>query len=203
MKKIAVLTLCLVGLALADPTSVVAQCSTGTSNFNADNLRMVGEIPGGTKIHVGQQFSVDCAAAQLQAVTFRLQVDANLVIGAQTCLALGDTVACVLMDLDHNELARVEQTLDFTSGTRDVTFDFSNQTYGLDSGDYVVTWENVTKSFLFFARYGDHHSGFMHVNTNGVWTEDWASDAYFAVTWDENGVPNDQLTWGALKADYR
>ncbi len=203
MKKIAVLTLCLVGLALADPTSVVAQCSTGTSNFNANDMRMVGEIPGGTKVHVGQQFSVDCAVAQLQAVTFRLQVDANLTIGSQTCLALGDTMACVLMDLNHNELARVEQVLAFNNGTQNVTFDFSDQTWGLDSGDYIVTWENVTKSFLFFGRSGNSHPGLMHVNTNGVWTEDWVADAYFAVSWDENGVPNEQLTWGAMKADYR
>lgn len=203
MKMLAVLTLCLVGAAIADPTGVAAQCSTGTNLHNTDANLMVGDIPGGMAVHVGQQFSVDCTEAQLLDVTFRLTLDSSMVFGAQTCLAAGDTMACVLMDTDYNELARVEQLVTFSNGTRDVTFDFSDRTYGLQAGDYIVGWENVTKSFAFFARYGDSHPGFMHVNTDGTWTEEWFADAYFSVTWDENGVPVEHLTWGALKADYR
>ena len=203
MKTIAVLTLCLVGAALADPTSVVAQCSTGISNLNSSGDQMVGDIPGGTTIHVGQQFDVDCTA-QLLDVTFRLEVDSSVTYGTQTCLAAGDTIACVLMDTDHNELARVERTLVASDGVRDVVFDFSALTYGLNPGSYVVTWENVTKSFLFLHTSGDRYAGgYMHVNTDGAWTEQWTADAYFAVNWDAAGVPDDQLTWGALKADYR
>lgn len=203
MKKLAVLTLCLVGAAIADPTTVAAQCSTGTAHYNANANLMVGEIPGGMTIRAGQQFSVDCSEAQLLEVTFRLTLDSSLVFGAQTCLAAGDTMACVLMDTDHNELVRVEQLVTFNNGTRDVVFDFSDKTYGLAAGDYIVAWENVTKSFAFLAKYGDSHPGWLHTDTDGTWTEDWFADAYFSVNWDENGVPVEQLTWGALKADYR
>ncbi len=202
MKKIAVLTLCLVGAALAVPTGAMAQCTTGTAHLNANDSWMVGDIPGGITKYVGQQFTVDCTA-QLLDVTFRLTVDSNMTIGSQTCLSGSDLVACVLMDLNHNELARVERPLNFNSGTRDIVFDFSGQTYGLAPGDYIVTWESVTKSFLFFNKYNNGHTGFMHVYTDGTWAEDWFSDAYFAVNWDEAGVSNDQLTWGAMKADYR
>ncbi|MFO7607790.1 MAG: hypothetical protein R6X35_01145 [Candidatus Krumholzibacteriia bacterium] len=204
MKKLAVLTLCLVGAAIADPTTVAAQCSTGTAHYNTNSTQMmVGEIPGGTTIRVGQQFTVDCGAAQLLDVSFRLTLDSSMVFGAQTCLATGDTMAAVLMDTDHNELARVEQLVTFSHGTQDVVFDFSDRTYGLAAGDYIVVWENVTKSFAFFSKYDGVHPGWLHTETDGTWSEDWFSDAFFAVNWDESGVPVQQLTWGALKADYR
>lgn len=202
MKTIAVLTLCLVGAAIAGPNSAVAQCSTGSYNQLFSSEMMVGDIPGGTQITVGQQFVVDCTA-QLTTVSFQLRLDSSMNLGGQTCLASGDQVACVLMDLDHNELARVEQALTFSNGTQEVTFDFSDQHYGLNPGSYIVTWEDVTKSYLFFSTYGDVKPGWLHVNNNGTWTEQWSTDAYFAVHWDSAGVPNDQLAWGALKADYR
>jgi len=202
MKTFAVLTLCLVGAAIIGPNSAVAQCTTGTYNQLASSEMMVGEIPGGTHITVGQQFVVDCTA-QLTTVSFRLHLNSGMNIGGQTCLAAGDVVACVLMDLNHNELARVEQPLTFSDGTQEVTFDFSDQTYGLNPGSYIVAWEDVTKSFLFFSTYGDVKPGWLHVNNNGVWTEQWTADATFSVHWDSAGVPGEELAWGTLKADYR
>ena len=202
MKTIAVLTLCLLGVALAGPNSAVAQCTTGTFITESSGSMLVGDIPGVSHIIVGQQFTVDCRSQFLSA-TFLLTVDPSWTFGSQSCLAQGDTIAAVLMDMDHNELARVERTLNFSTGTRAVTFDFSGQTYGVDPGDYVIAWENVTKSYLIFGTYTDVRPGCLHVSRDGVWGEEWTTDAYFEVHWDAAGVPNDEISWSALKADYR
>lgn len=202
MKKIAVLVLCVLGSALALPQGALAQCSTGVNNPYVSSMLLVGQVPSVGTTHIGQQFTADCVA-QLLDVTFRLEVNPDLMFGSQACLAAGDTVACVLYDGNDVELTRVEKILDFNRGAQDVTFDFSSLTYGLEPGTYTVMWETVTKSFLFFAKGSDNTGGWLRTNADGAWTADWFADAYVVINWDDAGVETQAVAWSTAKADYR
>jgi hypothetical protein len=193
----------IVALATLVAGTAAAQCPQSATNSGLGTTGSMNLINDGTTSTVlAQAFTVECDA-QFLTMEFGLAVYGFDAAGVRS-LQTGDALRAYLMDSNRNVIGHTDHVLTFDGGSQWVDFDLGHRTFALSAGTYHVAIESLEPAWgAVITANGLGVDGSLWYDTGSGWTENTADDLYVRITWDENGVPNDSLAWGAMKASYR
>ena len=193
----------IVALATLVAGTAFGQCPQSATNSGLGTTGSVNLINDGTTSYMlAQAFTVECDA-QFVNVEFGLAVYGFATAGVRS-LETGDVLRAYLMDANRNVIGETDHTVSFDGGSQWVNFELGYRNFALAPGEYHVAIEALPIAWgAVITANGLGLPGSMWVDTGSGWTEETADDLYVRITWDENGVPLDNLAWGALKASYR
>ncbi|RKZ19051.1 hypothetical protein DRQ50_02905 [bacterium] len=194
----------IVALATLVAGTAFGQCpqsaiSTGLGSPN--NVILVND--GTSSVLYAQAFTVECSS-QFLNVEFALGLQDPIELNGVPSLATGDYLRAYLMDDSRNVIGWTDHQLSFQNGSEYINFDLSGRTFEVGPGDYHVAVEALSEGWgRIYTANGLGVVGSMWTDTGSGWTEDATDDLMIRIYWDQNGVPNDNLAWGAMKASYR
>lgn len=179
------------------------QCPQSVTNSGLGTTGSINLVNNGTTSTVlAQAFTVECAS-QFMTMEFGVAIYGFDTAGVRS-LASGDVLRAYLMDSDRNVIGHTDHVLTFDGGSQWVAFDLSHRTFAVGPGDYHIAIESLESAWgAVITANGLGVDGSLWFDEGSGWTENTADDLYVRITWDETGVPNGDLAWGALKASYR